>query len=553
MKVSTLQPFEIIYSLSQHEYMGYILESFAVQLDENGKITLQHQNISPQNAKEFEQNLDKKDYDIIQTLDEMNQGKVMKKYSKKKINPEDFFLSIYDKEKGNKLIQSEIERYLEKRRARALNLLATSKKRMFEMGNDGNPAWNELNIKPEKASVLFHFRRNEENTHYFPTIKYAGSKLEFNRKEAYIICSNPAWMVLKNSVYTFKKSVDGKKLNPFLKKKFIAIPRKVEEDYYRKFVAPLVASFDVYARGFDINTMKVDPKPTLIISELMGAENSTGLFGSGNNTLANNKMLFELNFNYGGYRFKADTNVAVNVNVEKKENSYVFHRVIRKKESELHILKELNKRGLNLRNAKISWHKSLAFDWINTNREYLNKEGIELVQQASPSGKKYFLGQTSIDIQIHEKIDWFDINATIRFGEFEITLKELKQLINKRTGEIKLPNGEEAIIPESWKDNYAELFSFAEEISEGDMVLKKHHLSLIQGLQNGNLAKVSMDRKLARLHDFDDIEDFPIPSHFEGQLRAYQKAGYNWLMFLNHYKFGGCLADDMGLGKPFKL
>ncbi len=57
MKVSTSKPFQIIYSLFEHEYLGYLLESFVVQLDDKGKLTLQHQNISAQNAGEFAKGL----------------------------------------------------------------------------------------------------------------------------------------------------------------------------------------------------------------------------------------------------------------------------------------------------------------------------------------------------------------------------------------------------------------------------------------------------------------------------------------------------------------
>ncbi len=58
-----------------------------------------------------------------------------------------------------------------------------------------------------------------------------------------------------------------------------------------------------------------------------------------------------------------------------------------------------------------------------------------------------------------------------------------------------------------------------------------------------------MDRKLQKLSDFEEIEDADIPKSFNGTLRPYQKAGYNWFHFLRKYNFGGCLADDMGLGK----
>ena len=58
-----------------------------------------------------------------------------------------------------------------------------------------------------------------------------------------------------------------------------------------------------------------------------------------------------------------------------------------------------------------------------------------------------------------------------------------------------------------------------------------------------------MDRKLEKLKNVDKIDEYEVPSEFNGELRLYQKAGYNWLNFLDEYNFGGCLADDMGLGK----
>jgi non-specific serine/threonine protein kinase len=38
-----------------------------------------------------------------------------------------------------------------------------------------------------------------------------------------------------------------------------------------------------------------------------------------------------------------------------------------------------------------------------------------------------------------------------------------------------------------------------------------------------------------------------------GELRPYQKHGFDWLHFLREYKFGGILADDMGLGKTVQM
>ena len=73
MKVSASQPFQIIYSLYQHEYLGFIFESYIVHLDEKGKLTYQHQNISAKNAREFSKGLDDRDFELIEAIDSMHQ------------------------------------------------------------------------------------------------------------------------------------------------------------------------------------------------------------------------------------------------------------------------------------------------------------------------------------------------------------------------------------------------------------------------------------------------------------------------------------------------
>ncbi|QSE98570.1 DEAD/DEAH box helicase [Fulvivirga lutea] len=548
MKVSASLPFQIVYSLYQHEYLGYLFESFVIHLDDKGKLTLQHQNISAKNADEFAKGLDDTDYELIELMDSMQQDAVVKKFNTKgPMKPDDFFLKMYDKEKGNELVQQEIERYLERKRAQILERLKG--KMVFEMGNDGEPAWKQIEVLEEKATVLFHFRRNDDNTHYFPTIKYNGEKVDFQYRGSYLVCKDPAWMVSCGKLYSFEKNVDGKKLQPFLNKKFIIIPKNVEETYYNKFVAPLIASFDVYAKGFEINTEHFDPQPVLTISELMGSSNGN-LFekGSNGNGVDNEKMLFELSFKYGTFNFKADHLSPVSVTVDKKDESYVFHRVRRKLEEEKSILSFLTDNNLPLKNSKAAIPKSTAFGWLDTYRDELIKRKFE-INQKGKSEKKYFIGEYKITVEVKENIDWFDIHAVIKFGEYEISFKEIRKLILKKKMEFALPNGEIAVIPDSWLAEYSELFAFSEEDESGEPRLKKHHLSLVKDLEEGNLAKVTISNKLEGLRAFEGIDEIPAPKSFKGELRPYQKAGFEWMQFLNKFKFGGCLADDMGLGK----
>jgi len=554
MKVSASQPFQIIYSLYQHEYLGFIFESYIVHLDEKGRLTYQHQNISSKNAREFSKGLDDRDFELIEIMDSMQQDAIVKKFSSKQIKPEEFFTKTFDKAKGNEMVQEQIEDYMEKRRAKVLEKMKG--KMLFEMGNDGEPTWRRIEILGQKATIQFHFTRTSENTNYHPTVFFQGKKLELPDPTAYLICKNPAWMVYKGKLYGFEKYVDGKKLIPFLSKKFVVIPKNVEETYYNRFVAPLIASFDdVDANGFQINKNEYDPHPVLTLSELHTAQTSTApsLFDSAPQADEGSdeagKIVFDLSFKYGKHRFRGDNVGPVSVTVEKQGEDYIFHRVSRRLEAEKNFLHTLQKLGLGMKGFRVAIPKSEAFSWLNENRVNLLNLGFE-VSQPESRDKKYFVGKAVIEVEVKENIDWFDIHAKIKFGEFEIPFKELRKLILRRKVEFKLPNGEIAIIPEIWLTKYADLFALSETDGDNEKpVLRKHHLNLVKELEEGNLAKVHLSEKLRGLSNFNGIKNYDVPKGFNGELRPYQRAGYNWLRFLNEYRLGGCLADDMGLGK----
>ena len=487
-------------------------------------------------------------------MDGMSQDAVLKHFSKKIMKPDEFFSKVFKKDKGDELLQEQIEAFMEKRRAAVLDKMKG--KMLFEMGNDGEPTWRQVEVLDKRATIQFHFRRGDENTNYYPTISYEGKRVEIPNPSAYLICKHPAWMVLNGKLYGFEKTVDGKKLLPFLSKKHVVIPKNLEETYYNRFVAPLIASFDeIEAYGFEINKSEYDPHPLLTISELPPANSREvkTLFGESNDEgVASDeagKIVFDLSFKYGKHRFRGDAFGPVSVTVEKKDNDYVFHRIKRNTDTEKQYAQTLTKLGLPLRGFRTAVEKAQAFSWLNENRVNLLNLGFE-VSQPDNRDKKYFVGKAVIELEVKENIDWFDIHAKIRFGEYEISFKELRKLILKKKVEFKLPNGEIAIIPEAWLVKYGDLFAMSETHGKNEKpVLKKHHINLLRELEEGSLAKVHMSDRLRNLQSFSGIRDYELPEKFEGTLRPYQKAGYNWLRFLNEFHLGGCLADDMGLGK----
>ena len=551
MKVSTIQPFQIIYSILNHEYLGYLFEAFVVQLDDKGQHTLLNQNVSIKNIKEFSNGLDEHDFEIVKLINLLQPENIYKKYvGTKKRTVTDFYLKVFDAQKGEKPIQELIAGYVEKIKAEMLPLLLG--KQLYIMGSDGNPIWQKVEILPEKATVLFHFMRNPENTHYFPTIKYVGQKVDFQYKNAFIVCDEPAWMILENKLYHFAKDVDGKKFRPFLNKKFIIIPKTIEEDYYRKFVTSIITMFDVHAKGFEIRSEAHSCKPILNLSEQKISQ--TALFSSqviDNQIDVGSELIFSLSFQYGKYSFKFDSfSASANVSMERNGDDYVFYKVWRnlgKEKNNLFILKEL---GLELKNGKTILSKSEGFRWLQKNYEAIQEAGFALIQNVADNGKQYFLGRSNIEVNIIEGNDWFDIHAKVIFGDYEIPFLKIRSLILLKKKEFTLPNGEIAVIPEIWFAQYSELFSFMEQDTDSErFILKKYHVSLVQDLQNESLATAVLSRKLEKLRDFEEIQNYELPKGFRGSLRPYQKAGYDWMNFLNLYRFGGCLADDMGLGK----
>ena len=593
MKVSPSEPFQVVYSLLEHEYLGHLIEAFVVHLSPKGDLTLQTQSLSPQNVGEFSAGLDERDFELVRLTDQISQDTLLRRFNTKKWSTVDFFLRVYDPNKGDKVMQEAVADYVQRTKALILPLLAG--KPIFLMTNDGDPVGEAVQFMSEPARVYFHFVRNEAATHYFPIIRYPTpvadrdegtsqtERVYFQHRNALLLCDDPAWLLVKNKLYHFAKlsknelatgaEVDGKKLRPFLNKSHIVVPKSMEPQYYERFMVPLIAQYDVFAKGFEIRPASLESRPVLTLSEQVGSAQrvpSTDLFDG--DTLVDEgdegsgDVVLDLSFQYGEFTFRFDSFAhASNVNLEKVGDEYVFHKIRRDLKSERQQFTFLRDQGLDLRNGRLALPKSQAFTWLTEHRKALTEAGFQVRQNATDT-RRYFLGYSSLDISIRETRDWFDIYAKVRFGDFEIPFIRLRSLILAKKREFTLPNGEIAVIPDAWFTKYAELVGFMELPPDpadagqvppdqfGDqlgerLVLQKHHLALVQELDNESLAETVISRRLEGLREFERIDEVPLPVGFRGTLRPYQKAGYDWMNFLQQYHFGGCLADDMGLGK----
>lgn len=522
MKIPASASYELIYSIVEHPHLGPLIEGYVVQLTTAGNLSLVNQRVLGINAEYYDKKLDEQDYEALKLLDECVPEYIVKKFSKvKKIRPQEFFDKHYSPELHRKFVRPHIERRISK----VLELIYGKKLYIRELKN---VIYRELSWKKTEASVLFHLRRNEKNTHYFATVKQDNQRIHLTKNNGILLTEQPCYLVAGGMILRFEKSFDGLKIKPFLSKSFVEVPLASEETFFKKFIIPLLEDYPVYAVGLEIETEKHVATPIVKLS-----------------TLLSGKLGLVLAFRYGQQVFPFEGGKAVSVSLEKMASNYKFVRTRRSLQWEAIKRDTLMSMGIQaIGGAEFGLpdggEQLSILNWLCDHLDDLRKAGFEILQETKIT---YALEKGSLTYSWQQDQDWFDLKANVRFGEFEIPFLTLRKAILAGQTTLLLPNGTYALIPEKWVHQIAGLEEFT--VQDDAIRLKRHHMGLVYELNKEAFAQ-NVRNVLNRA---EGVTDEQVPNQFNGDLRAYQKAGFDWLVFLYRNKLGGCLADDMGLGK----
>lgn len=531
MQIDQAQSHKLVYSLYNHEYLGLLIAPYIVQLNDAGNFTYTNKKLNSLTSKEFDYLLDETDIELIRMMEECDQQAIIKKHGVKKgMRALDFFQQVYTPQ-----MHEVIRPTIEKRMARCLDLCRG--KELFVMGDDDDPTWKRIQYNEGKVSVLFHFKRNEEGIRYYPTLLHQGKLLKFQQQGALLLSMNPAWMLIDNQLYEFDAELEGNKLQPFLSKFYIQVPKSSEDTYIHKFVFSLVERYQVKAEGFDIRSNKTEAIPVVRLTKSMQGDYALMLL-----------------FRYDQQDILANNRNRVLVKLIKSGGGYEFIKTVRSHIWEVNQHDKLNYLGLHqMSGALFGLHSTESnpnalIDWLSENRNQLEEAGF-LLEQDETAAHLYIMGNR-LDLSVAEAGDWFDIQARIVFGEFEIPFMRLRNHIVHGIREFELPNGKIAIIPEAWFSKLQGVFQHIEGADDGAR-LQKHHYQLVTELQQAleERSIQSFRLKIQATNSFKEVEEVDVPETFQATLRHYQHAGLNWLWFLRKNGFGGILADDMGLGK----
>jgi superfamily II DNA or RNA helicase len=162
-----------------------------------------------------------------------------------------------------------------------------------------------------------------------------------------------------------------------------------------------------------------------------------------------------------------------------------------------------------------------------------------------------FRQATRFDLAVTSGIDWFDLEVTVDYDGATVGLPALLKAMNKGDTVVDLPGGGFGVLPADLVERYGAITSMG-RIDGASIRFKRNQAGLLD-LLLADKEGVRVDEVFAQarsaLRAFDGIRPVDQPAGFAGTLRDYQRHGLAWMKFLDEFGFGGCLADDMGVGK----
>jgi non-specific serine/threonine protein kinase len=193
--------------------------------------------------------------------------------------------------------------------------------------------------------------------------------------------------------------------------------------------------------------------------------------------------------------------------------------------------------------------------WFVDFFQTLREQGIEIFGFNNLKKFKFNTNKAKFEMQASSGIDWFDMHAEMSFGDQVASLRDIQKALFKKQNYVQLADGTLGLLPEDWIEKYGTLLRIG-SIKGDSLQVSKLHFTLLDKLYDKidqETVLVELAEKREKLRNFNNITQTSTPFGIEATLRPYQKEGFNWLNFLDDFKWGGILADDMGLGKTLQV
>ena len=376
-----------------------------------------------------------------------------------------------------------------------------------------------------EVTPVMNFSRHEEGTTYRLQLRIGERLVERpSEHQLTVLTHNPGMFVLDKRIYALCEGFSGQLLLPFVSKQQVEIPRKMENDYFHRFILKQVARAEINAEGFDITDVSMQPQAFLTAE--------TSIDGG---------HILSLRFRYGSLEYAADNKTNGRVTLTEEDDSFRFVRQLRDKAEEKRLrdlLNEVTGSGTVIRFPLVSQQ----IDWLREYVPRLKAEGFDVVQ---PSDHIYYIGPLSVEQSDTWQGDWLqtDVTVVIDGGRLRIPFRDLRDTILRGEQEYMLPTGEILLIPNEWLKRYSDLMLIGLPKGQG---YQRHRSQILR-----EEVKVNSE-KFADAQPINVETAAEVSSKLKATLRPYQQTGFQWLWQNLVAQTGCCLSDEMGLGKTLQ-
>lgn len=461
---------------------------------------------------------------IVDIASRFAEKNLMKVYSKEKT------VNAFLKKLDEKVFQTTIRPFIEKKIVEMVELIQQYNIPVFQnkTGNKTLYPHSAYQVSSSITNICYTFEANEKHFSYGLTCYRNGEEISLlDKKPVITLTSSPAILLIGNELHVFH-NIQATRILPFTNKAIVTTDVSQVNKYMENIVLPIARYHEIRYSGLPIFEEQRKCEARLNIE----------------NSIYDTPVL-QLLFAYGdiefypGKEFNAKYAFAIDKN-ERKE-IYYFYRNQKKEEEAKRKLREAGLQLLNdcYYNLRDDSEASDLTEWISRNKAML-KNDFRLMN--NEKGADYCLDDITVEQDVSETNDWFELRITVVIGDFRIPFIRFRKNILSGNRDYLLPDGRIILLPEEWFIKFADILEFSEK-EESAIRLKRSYVGIVQEF---------LDTDKRKAFSYQEKEYIEPPKELKATLRKYQKEGFNWMMHLYRNHLGGCLADDMGLGKTLQ-
>lgn len=484
-----------------------------------------YKSANEETLKSISKSLSKEEELLLSLIQDLKKETILKKLTKNKKT------TTLSQLKEDKTLKSILQDYLNRKLGQFIDV-AYQLELPVSINLNGKKEFyiHQVQFSTEKIAPQLHFTKNDEGIIYTLSLLEKNTTLFPFEQNITVVNQSPCWILINKKMVKIPE-IDGLKLKPFLKTKSVHIPKRMETEYFKKFINDIIKKVPIETEGFSVITKS----------------NISGYTLKGNHDFLSKKYVLQIEFDYEGVIFSSNQNKKQHSYIEFEDDTTV--KVIQHKRNfslESEIENKLTKFGIEKNRDGHFFLPSNSdelaiIEFVLHHFEEIQNTGFQL-NDFFVDHKKIQLKKSTLSLQSNEQTDWFDLKMTIYCGQYQFPFSDIIPNIKNGNQWFLLPDDSYFIIPNEWMKKYSNLAQFGTKNSNGNIHLPKSHF------QNLNLSDVALENE----NTTKETLLYKPSSLLKATLRPYQTEGVQWL--LNHYSngLGACLADDMGLGKTLQ-